>query len=60
MNSAAGRYWGSADSAKLTKHPEGDATVYFSWADGAGFGIDYGTHAEAEAALARLGFIVRG
>jgi hypothetical protein len=56
MNDATGRYWGSADSAKLTEFTCGDAVIEFSWADGAGFVQSYGTHAEARAALARLGF----
>lgn len=56
MNNALGRYWGSADSAKLTEFACGDAIIEFTWADGAGFVQDYATHADARAALARLGF----
>lgn len=56
MGNAIGRYWGSADSAKLTEWPEGDASVQFTWTDGEGFTQDYPSHAEARAALARLGF----
>lgn len=51
-----GRYWGSADGAALTEHPEGDASVRFSWADGAAFSITYASYDQARADLARLGF----
>jgi len=57
MNNAIGRYWGSADSAKLTEFQAGDALIEFTWNDGAGFVQEYATHAEARAALARLGFV---
>jgi hypothetical protein len=56
---ALGRYWGSADSVALTEHHEGDASVRFTWSDGAAFTTYYPTHAEARAALARLGFAAK-
>lgn len=55
-DASLGRYWGSADGAALTEHPEGDATVRFSWADGAAFSTTYATHDQARHDLARLGF----
>jgi hypothetical protein len=51
-----GRYWGSADSAALTTYPEGDASIRFTWSDGAAFTHYEPTHEAARATLARLGF----
>lgn len=56
---ALGRYWGSADNARVTCWPEGDASVLLTWADGARISFDTSTSAEAFNTLERLGFEVR-
>lgn len=52
-----GRYWGSADRAELTEHPEGDATVNLFWTDGARLSQYEYTQKDARETLRRLGFL---
>lgn len=51
----AGRYWGSADKAELTKFYDG-CSVRLSWNDGAMICEWYDDEGEARAFLRRLGW----
>ena len=52
-----GQWWGSAATAKLFEHSEGDASIRFEWTDGAAMTVSYESHEEARKVLARLGFL---
>jgi hypothetical protein len=51
-----GRNWSTAEKAKLTLFPEGDALITLTWADGAELRQYEGSSGSALSTLQRLGF----